>query len=247
MKVATILPVKNLHLEEKNDYHMCLAHIDDREYWQFFRERVSEGHHVLMDNGVVENGIPYTIEKILEIATDNLVTEIVLPDQICDREATLALGEEAITYLAHDRRSLWLDFMAVPQGESTEEWCECAKAMLTWPVRSFGVSRFVAQYAPHRRDLLEACPELLGSDREIHLLGCPDDPREIAEVNAAFPGRIRGVDSGIAAMYSQEGLFAGDGMPKPKVELDFHPDGNQDLSLLESNVSWWRRRCGLNE
>ena len=245
MKVATILPAPYLHLEEHNDYHLCLAHLmGNKEYGGFFRDQAERGRFVMMDNGVVETGEPMPMRELIVIADHFGVKELVLPDALCDRATTLERGHEAITRMVYARPSLrhHIDLVAVPQGEDEEEWIRCVNDMLDWPVRTIGISRFTARFFSSRAEALSCVPELIKSDKSIHLLGCTNDPREIYEVDVSFPGRVRGVDSGIAAMYTQLGMSMSDGQPKPSVELEFEED-TLDVDLLMENAEWWRKRC----
>lgn len=243
MKIATILPIAHLHLEQNNDYHLCLAHLlGDDEYFNFFKAQASAGKFVMMDNGVVEVGKPLTIEELYDLAVEVGVNEFILPDAIRDRGATLALSGQAIGYCLKRMRSegRWMNLVAVPQGATAEEWADCVREMLAWPVRTIGISRFTNAYFPNRLEALRAVPELIASSKDIHLLGCPGDPAEMADIDRSFPGRIRGVDSGIAAMYTQVGKAMCDGEPKPVVELDFA--GVLPEFLLKLNIAWWQDR-----
>lgn len=245
MKIATILPTEYLGLEMRNDYHLCLAHLlGDARYGEFFKHQARKGNLVMMDNGVVETGEPMDIHELITLADHHGVHEMVLPDKIYSKQETLMRGGRAMFYFYKKRSEMEhdIDLVAVPQGADAREWAICVKEMLEWPVKTIGISRFIYRYFPSRAEALRSVPELVDSDKEIHLLGCPNDPREIYEVEQAFPGRVRGVDSGIAAMYTQVGKYAGDGDPKPDVELDFSNDA-LDEGLLQRNVEWWRNRC----
>jgi len=245
MEIATILPTKYLGMREDGQYNMCLAHLMNRPaYRDFFREQSRKGFFVLMDNGVVETDEPLKMEELIEIAEDIGATEMVLPDAIRDKELTLERGREAMDVFFKDdilRQDIRL--MAVPQGSTKEEWRECVLEMLEWPVASIGISRFVNKYYPHRLEALLDVPELIDSDKEIHLLGCAGDPKEMFEISEGMPKcRIRGVDSGIAAIYTQEGVLMESDEPKPLVDLDFDSE-TLDEELLSANVEWWEKRC----
>ena len=242
MHIATILPAANLNLEAESEYHLCLAHLlSNRVYRKFFWKKAKEGKYVIMDNGVVETGFPKDIEKLFNLARSIGVNEMILPDMLYNTESTLNLGKNALKF-ASTRHDFSCNFMAVPQGKTQEKWAACVREMLTWPVKCIGISRFlVPTVFESRKKALEAVPELINSDKEIHLLGCPNDPAEIAEANLAFPGRIRGTDSGVAAMFTQVNLRMGE-CDKPKVDLEFF-DSDLDQDLLEENVTWWKNRC----
>lgn len=239
MKIATILPIPYLWLEKDSKYHLCLAHLMHRpEYQSFFTNRTSEeGNFVIMDNGVVETGVPMPIEKLMEIATDSKIHELILPDKIFDVKGTLKLGEKAIPVTQGSN----LRLMAVPQGRTAREWLTCLREMVQWPVQTIGISKFVGKFFYNRYEALSmAWEDLIESDLDIHLLGCTSDPYEMNLIEQAIPGRIRGVDSGIAAMYTQAGKRMKNVPIRPKIEMDFN--AQLDPMMLTDNVSWWKSR-----
>lgn len=244
MKIATIVPTDHLRLIKRDDYCMALAHIalKDREYRRWFRKTARSGRHVLLDNGAAELGAGMTSHVVLLAAKQVMAHEIVLPDVISDGDATLHTSQNAYDMFVPKRNPSWR-IMAVPQGKSLQEYRATVLEMLKWPhVRALGISRFVVDLdvVPDRLTLLEAIPEIVKSDRDIHLLGCPGDPIEAHHIDQAFPNRIRGIDSGIAAIYTQAGMSLRDG-PKPQVELDFA--GTLDSRLLVQNIRDWRCRA----
>ena len=245
MQVATILPTRYLWLEADSDYHLCLAHLlrHDPEYTDFFADQSRRGSHVIMDNGVVETGEAMPIEELMELATHTGATEIILPDVLRDKDATLGLSEQALIYA---QNSGWYGgIMAVPQGDTPEEWRGCFEGMLGWPITAIGISRFlVPDVYPNRAEALRDIYDLLTwTDKRYHLLGCPGDPQEIWEAYNVLPGQVRGTDSGIAAIYTEAGLLAEDGHSKPDVELDFRAGDKlgYDSELLIRNWAWWKR------
>ena len=247
MKIATILPNRYLSLEDENDYHLCLAHLlHDRTYREWFKEKSMRGDWVIMDNGVVETGKAMEMRRLIELGQEVGVSEIILPDEIHNKDETIFLGMDAMAEYAmltgKDFLNGNLPLMAVPQGDTAREWIDCVKHMLDWPVRTIGISRFVNKYFTSRLRALECVPELMNSGKEIHLLGCPGDPIEFHHVEKAFPGRIRGIDSGVAVIFATAGVLMGhEPDKKPNVEIDFFGDG-LDPWVVSENVDFWRRR-----
>jgi len=241
MQVATILPIPHLNLERDNHYHMALAHLVERDqaYTTFFRQMSDRGDFVLMDNGVVETGEAMPIDQIMFLAKVIRPTEIVLPDKIYDMGATLAMASQSLKYV----RSVDVNIrvLAVPQGATPLEWAECCNRLLDMGVDSIGISRFVSKYFYSRLEALTMASRLLHSGVDIHLLGCPNDPHEVAATQRGFNRPIRGVDSGVAAMYTQVGLRMDGGEPKPDMKLDFTRE--LDMKLLKDNVEYWRDAC----
>ena len=243
MKIATILPTKYLYLEEDNEYHLCLAHQlkKDSKYAKFFKDQATKGHFIIQDNGVVECGVPLPIQELREIAERIGCSEVVMPDSIFNYWETINLSQYAVAYmrLAMPQMKLFV----VPQGSGPLEWMECVHQMLKWEIDTIGISRFVVpKLFSSRLEALKSVPMLIESDKNIHLLGCPEWPEEIAEIEAAFPGRVRGVDSGIAAIYAQDGIIMRKDAKKPERIIDLD---NRDIneSILERNIREWKLRA----
>lgn len=244
MRIATILPVPFLRMEEKSDYHMALAHLMHvPEYGNFFLEMAERGRFVLMDNGVVETGHPLPFDELLTIARAFDVTQMTLPDKIFDSRATLELHDKS----ARSVQGRHPSFMAIPQGKNLDCWVKCAKQMVKqaddWGVRAIGVTKFLEGMVENRSEaIIEA--GLLDSGLEIHLLGTlGSDLLEPYRTHRECEGQIRGVDSGAAAIWTQAGHLLGD--PRPRIELDFMTHGGitelYDRKLLAQNRELWFR------
>jgi hypothetical protein len=253
MKVATILPQAYLDMTEKDDYLMALAHLIDSpgmsEYTSFFmRKAKEEGTFIIMDNGVIE-GDPRPIEELVDKALLIGASELVLPDVFRNSEETLRVIEEATMYLAtQHERVAHLGFMAVPQGNSLEEWVDCAVKILDNPiVTCIGVPKVLVDIAG-RDGRYFAIHELIATvgdlDVDIHLLGCWQTPLELTIIAKGIEKEelpeIRGVDSAIAYVYARAGI---------KLNADDRPDNDpvdfvngklSDDSMLYFNIRMWR-------
>jgi hypothetical protein len=242
MRIATILPIPFMRLEMESDYHMCLAHLlCYPAYAMFFADQVDRGRFVLMDNGVVETGVAMPIDRLFTLAEALRPTQVCLPDAINDKRSTLTKF-----HLAARQWAGGFETMVIPQGETLVEWVRCAKTMLNEAgaagVTAMGITKFLEGKVACRADAIEAVPGLVDSGLDLHLLGVMgDDPTEIHETDTRLPGRIRGCDSGVAAIYTQEGLTVG-AAPRPRVELDFNPQpfGDARMRRLEKNIARWK-------
>lgn len=245
IRIATILPVPHLHLAAGDDFHLCLAHLlGEAAYSRFFRWQASRPHtYVVMDNGVIETGEPMPIERLADLAYEHQVDELVLPDQLGDAVETLNAAVASIKYL--DENNLRGRVMAVPHGQTAEEWAWCVREMLSLPIDCIGISRtLVPRLFEARWQALEQVPELLEAAHiDIHLLGCPDSPVEIGRTAALSLGRVRSVDSGVAAIHTQVGSTVGKN-PKPDLELDFLSP--QCEARLQDNVERWKQLIRIN-
>ena len=216
----------------------------DPAYAEFFRKQSDDGKYVIMDNGACETGKSLPIEVLSELADEIQCSEIVLPDELFQASITVHRSYQAYNYLKK-RGPVPLNLMVVPQGKTAKEWASCVRVILSfpWEIDTIGISRFVVPKLFSSRILaLMAVPELLSSDKAIHLLGCPSSPRGILQTDAMFEGRIRGADSGIAAIYAQAGRSIFDG-PKPDQTIDL--DAEPSEKLLRNNIAGWKAGCGL--
>ena len=257
MQVATILPTKYIEYAKDDKYHLCLAHligVDDK-YTDFFRRQVRRGHFVIMDNGAAEDAQP-SVETLIERAQMVKPSEVALPDVIHNKDLTLELSRAAMEEFFRTGK-IW-NFMAIPQGETFEDWIECAATMLTWPsfVTSIGVSKFLTQrYGQDaRKRAVEQLARLqsvkrksrsLAMPKAIHLLGCWEHPLEIGTIGNRFI--IRGTDSAIAYIYTKAGEVLMN-QPRPEgVEIDFMGDDKVDENLLKANIKNWGTWCNVGE
>lgn len=246
MQVATIVPTACLDLIKDDTYHMVLAHLLYSDiYREFYKNQSKQGRFLIMDNGVVETGEPMDMPELMYLAGHIGISEIILPDRIHSKLATLRLGDSAIS--RHSDLKSVVRIMAVPQGRTSKEWGECLAEMLTWPVGAIGISKFVFDFLEPGQDRLDLLKNegypLIESWKEIHLLGCPGDPREMRLIDKAFPNRIRGVDSGVPSFYTAGGMSMSTGLPRPSVEVDLADGSGLDMDLLRDNCTWWKDRC----
>lgn len=250
LRIATIVPTLYLTMTESENYRLALAHLlDDRAYAAWFRQSPNKNpddqNFVIMDNGVVETGEPYDANQLFDAAMKIYPDEIVLPDWSRDAEKTFTESVRAAAYLSDRYKDSGLKvprFMYVPHGETPEEWRDSVLRILdTGFTGTIGISRLlVPRVFNHRAVALNLVPELMQSRLHIHLLGCPNNPWEAYDIDQEFRHRIRGTDSGIAAIYTQAGMNMRNGQDKPHVELDFH--GVLNKQLLAYNIEEWRGR-----
>lgn len=245
MKYATIVPAAYLGLIEADKYHMALAHLIDTKvenaYTSFYRlQGAREGSYVILDNGVIE-GDPRPILELIQKAEIINADEIILPDKLCDMETTLELSYDALQ--AAEAFKPELKLMAVPQGETLEEWLECARIMLDWDIHCLGIPKVLTKIGG-RDARLEVLKELGNRRRgvEVHLLGCWESPLEPLMIDRAVACRailpVRGIDSSIAYVYAREGLsISQTARPSGAVKFDAK---DADLELLSRNIELWK-------
>ncbi len=253
MKAATILPTNYLNLIADKPFHMALAHLvgKDKKYTDFYRAEADKGAFVVMDNGVIE-GDQQNIKTILDKANLIHASEIILPDVYMDCEKTLANSYEALNYIKDNSLAAGIRLMVVPQGKSLVEWLQCAELLLDGPFDTIGIPKVLTKIGG-RDARLNVLMELKNRDneklknREIHLLGCWENPIECtmiakAEEAGAIPP-VRGVDSAIAYVYARENMLICDG-PRPTGAIDFNAK-DADILKLISNIHIWEQAGAL--
>lgn len=239
MEVATIVPTHYLYLTSDDTYFMALAHLVgvDKQYTEFFKKQAKLGKYVILDNGVIE-GSQCTIESIVDKAQTIGASEIILPDVFKDMKETLKLSYEALNYCM--QQDVPFKLMAVPQGNTVEEWMKCADEMIEWSIDCIGIPKVLALiggFYGRLKAVGHIYPRVTGKD--IHLLGCWFTPLEVNTVARQF--KIRGVDSVIAYAYAKEGRTLLDG-ERPQFKIDFS-DIRTDSTLLWYNIGLWRECC----
>lgn len=251
MKVATIVPQNYLQLTRNDDYLMCLGHLIGApgmsEYTDFFLWAAAEGRFVIMDNGLIEND-PRPITELADKAHRIGASEMIMTDVFRDKNATLkaiAEGVKALEGIEHPR------LMLVPQGDSVDEWVECAHELICTYSRmdfTIGVPKVLVHLGG--RDgriealtkLVERCP--VAKHKTYHLLGCWTTPLEITIIDklvrqGTLPN-IRGVDSAIPFVYARAGKTL-DSQDRPDSEpINFEYSKVNPL-LLRRNIAHWRR------
>ena len=251
MKVATIVPTCALQFVADDYYHLCLVQELRKkgEYYGFYKRMVHRNKFVIVDNGAAE-GECASIEEVYDLTMDLGASELQLPDVFFDKEETQKKVDESLKFLSD--KGYEGSIMVVPQGKNLQEWLECADYLINRPdyIDTVGIPKNLV-HTEGRDGRIKASRELtniLGKRSKpfvrTHLLGVWTDPREVYEVLGS--NRIRGVDSGIAAIYTQAGLLLDpDKYEKPggnKAYLDF--DNNDiDFNLLKVNIERWKGAC----
>lgn len=249
MFAATILPQPYLGLTKDDRYHMALAHLINKpgfEYYTEFYTRIGqeEGKYLVMDNGLIE-GDPRPIDELIEKALIINASELILPDVYQNKSETLREAHDALSYMQH--KGIKINTMAVAQGNSFEEWVECATEMLTWPIQTLGIPKVLVSMAGRdaRGLALRVIQDRL-AEKQTHLLGCWETPLEIKVIeNMVRAGEIkpvRGVDSAIAYVYARAGLRMCDA-GRPAGHIDFAAS-DADMEILQFNIDMWREECG---
>ncbi len=92
MKISHESPLSLLnHSRHYNDYDYALVHLFEEipEYYNFFKESVEQGRHVLLDNSIFELGTAFDSGKFIEWIDKLKPTEYIIPDVLEDAIGTM--------------------------------------------------------------------------------------------------------------------------------------------------------------
>lgn len=133
VKYGYIAPIKYQHLiPESADFHLILAHLlDDKEYVDFYKEKIKRGDTVILDNSAFEFKRALSAEEIFGFIERSGIepTYVVAPDYPYEHwEITL---ESTLDFIERVRDTNY-KVMAVPQSREGDwkGWIECYKNMV---------------------------------------------------------------------------------------------------------------------
>lgn len=239
MKVAHIVPTKYFPSTARFAYHMALAQrlLNDFTYRESMKLLHRAGAFIIVDNGVGETdsgelGELPVFKDVVEVANEIGADEIVLPDDVASGEHTLELFREHAALVPERRR------MVVPHGKTIEEWVACASEFLSdCGFATLGASRTPERQGWGRGTVLKLVdPHIHG--KHVHLLGVHLHPgTELRTIANDYPG-IRGVDSAIAAAYTQRGWQLRAPVDKHVAFRSLAPNELIEITLFGLNLRW---------
>lgn len=193
MKIASIVPMKNVINTYDGDYAMLLAHLKG-----YYPDRsVNPNCYVIMDNSLIELGGAVSMKDVYEAAVMCDVDELVLPDVFRNSTATVKSVQESIKWLRDNDRLGKFRLMAVCQGATEEEFAKCFKILENIPeIHCIGIPKVSEELTRDGRPGLEYLWQ--GCNKEIHLLGCWTNLSELRQYK--YPARIRSCDTCIPAL-----------------------------------------------
>lgn len=126
MDFYVIPPLHNLELMDLGDRYFCLAQLykRDKSYRKFFKQKVAEGKWVTLDNGVGDFDF-ISQDELFTIMKDLMPSEIIPLDVLKDGDATFKNAVEFILRIKEEDLLGKTQVLAVPQGDTLEEWLEC--------------------------------------------------------------------------------------------------------------------------
>lgn len=252
MKIYVIPPNNNLELMHLGDSYFCLAqhYIKNEEYRSFFKARVAEGKWVTLDNGAGDFAL-ITEDLLFDCMKDLRPSEVIPPDVIFDKDATLANLDSFIGRMAEENLLSDIEIFACPQGATKEDWLECYKSMLNNAyVATLGLSKIAVPFAflgkKNDEGIAEArnlCYDYLVENglltKPIHCLG-QGDPREFAHYESLMMRSTDSCYTVLAAMNDikfKEGNFTRIKTPHIYFESSVTPE---QIAVAADNVEFLR-------
>lgn len=242
MKYAMITPVRpgleTLVSIFNMGYHMTLGQhlLRDETYRRFYTDLARRGHFIMVDNGAAEGDCP-PFKDVANVAWSIGADEVVMPDVLRDGMATAALwGNEDWRYVPPKKRCV------VPQGDSVEEWCEMVDVLTKKDLvfATIGIPKSLERFPGGRAKALEHIRKRnLHEYHHIHMFGVYRNPQEeIMAARMALPGDVRGIDSGCAVAFAQQGK---DMLSGEHCSLDM--DGGFPSAYVAHNVALMQGWC----
>jgi len=201
------------------DFDMVLAQnvIEDNiEYLNFLKDRY-QSRYVILDNGEFE-GMRVPVDELIERAKTIGAHEIVAPDMLHNKDATIKLTNDFIGHLTKKEKKIY-KIQAVPQGTSIQQWSDCYDEFVENPdIDVIGLSREAIRvcfrkgyetrdnWKGFKQSLMEArirCIQHIHSkgNKPLHLLGMTE-PAELRYYDFHYSNiRIRSVDTLVPYVY----------------------------------------------
>jgi hypothetical protein len=181
---------------------MCLAQIAlaNPEYARFYKERAEEGKFVILDNGAAEeNSVTY--DQLMDVYDMIKPSEIIVPDKLMDKDATLKRGYEFVNHFAGRLRRCRI--MLVPQGKDLADWIDCYLTMKeNIAMDTVGVPKWLTKQGNLNR--MKAVEFLSKDDIWIHLLGC-NEPLGVINKCGEINPKVRSCDSAFPYLCAKAG------------------------------------------
>ena len=134
MKISHESPLSLMPQSRKyNDYDYALVHLFEEkpEYYEFFKESVEQGRHVLLDNSIFELGVSFDPVKYASWISKLKPTEYIIPDVLEDAIGTM---DKALDWKENQMLVLKEDLpevksIGVVQGKTYNELVQCYQYM----------------------------------------------------------------------------------------------------------------------
>ena len=264
IKISHESPLSMLEVSRTyNDYDYGLVHLFENhpEYFQFFKNSLSHGRTVLLDNSIFELGHAFDADKYLEWINRLNPTEYIIPDTLENCDATIKQARDWMTQNMLRGPVTNSKIIGVIQGTTYGELVKCYTALDTMGVDKIAISfdysyyqsAFSCQnvwvsYAMGRVLTLNKMLKdgVINTDKPHHLLGCAH-PREYSFYNSPEFNWIESLDTSSPIVHGIKKVGYGDlfaGWTKEKTKLvdllDCVPDAEQE-QWIKFNIERFRK------
>jgi hypothetical protein len=202
--VAMIPPIPDVHWTTPMTFHLCEAPIvlTSEKYAQYYKWHVDRGHYVILDNGAAVGGT-VTNQQLIDAAGMVDADEVVIPDVMADKDATLAKAKQFLKQWIGPTNT---KLMFVPQGEAFIDWAQCLAGFMKMELANPNLRRIVVGIGKHmharvsggRRYLVDFCQS---QHYTCHLLGASDEPLE--DIKLLDHPAVRGSDTSLPFAMAQ--------------------------------------------
>lgn len=206
MNLSHILPLDNVpQFAQPLEMYLALQLQKKPSVMEVIKDRES---YKLIDNGCYEFNKSMDFQELLKVAELIDADEVILPDVMFDARATI---EGAFAALSTVKRKKQFNFMAVCQGASMEDYCECLQVFEQIPeVTTIGIpKKFMRTVYDSPVECAKARNEFARyvasrSNKQIHLLGLCDAFTELEGMGDL----VRSCDTSLAVELIKAHRFA---------------------------------------
>jgi len=237
LKLALIAPISYLSWVKQSDIGFVLAHLCfERVYKKFYANLEL---YKILDNAAYETGKPLSPEALFRIAREIGADEIILPDVLLNKQATIELVTEAISKLP--KQHTW---QVVPQGQDDLEFIECLLELQDNPdIDIIGLPIWLDRtFLDGRRTVYDALKKhkrkpfrLLGLDRYIEIFYYGKD---VLSVDTSLP---------FSATYNNLPVSAVRSFPHERGRISLTFRGKLNEGLLKEHIRFLKSLCSIHE
>lgn len=267
MKLAFIPPISLRDYTFRTNYQLMLPQlIESDEYTLTYKRHCNtSGTFVILDNGEAE-GVTTEPKKLIDIAFDFGVNEVVIPDTIGDSKETIDKAVDFYHQLTlHETQSsdkirfgpdFPFSFMFVLQGKTYDEYLRCADWAIKQPwIKTLSVPRHTLETLGDIQARIRLTNNIIDrgwiTNQQFHFLGgshlWSHEGRYLAAPNTLNQYYIRGMDTSMPFNYAYAKKFVnshGVQVKRPEGYFDL-PAEDFEGPFLQENVNVMMEWCDL--
>lgn len=238
--IALIPPYKPQYFEymARQTCQLALPELirHNTSYTTFMYEQSLAEDLVILDNGVFEDN-SVDVDTLFKYADAIRATEIVIPDIMHDKDATIRLMHEFKPYALEHRTQY--NYMGVLQGENTFQYKQVCESFATqdWITTIAIPKYFFRKTFTHRTQLAQWIHETYPHRFDIHFLGMDEFARAFETQYALNRVNVRSMDTSLPFVYAacKEDLYKSQHVLKRPLGY-FYNDQPFDEKYLELNI-----------